>query len=269
MTFEYLWYSQYQVRSMPYDITFGTFSAAHLVWLAICAAVIVLFVRLYIKGDGRRRADMRRVTALFMIFSEFFKMSLMAIQGIHPEEYLPIEICSLAEYFILIDSMWPDNKALKQMLSFTFLPAAVMALLFPAAVQFPAVNIYTIRFFLFHAGIAAYVIARYAAGEIKPRYYGLWISLAVTLAVAIAVRRFDIAFGFNFMFLIDPFGNPMLSLLWNAAGGKGGAPYIAVLTAFTGFVMHIAYLVYRVIGRKRQTAPDAGAAAQELGNILN
>lgn len=252
MSFDYFWYNADQIRSHPDNIAFSVFSLSHIIWLVIIIFLIILYCRFYLKGDEKRRRNMRCCLAIFMIFSEIAKMCAMAISGSDPHNYIPLEICSLAEYLILIDAIWPDKDVVQQMLLYVFLPGGLMALAFPgAAGYYTAVNIFTVRFFLFHGGIVAYVIARYTAGEIKPRYRGLWISLGITFLIAMAVYRFDVACGFNFMFLTDHRGNPMLKFLWDISGGKGGVSYVAAITVFSGFVMHVMYLVYRFIENNR------------------
>jgi hypothetical protein len=58
------------------------------------------------------------------------------------------------------------------------------------------------------------------------------------------------------MFLTDPLGNPVLQLLWDISGGKGGAPYIFALAVFVAIILHIFYGIYRLdaarAGRKRR-----------------
>lgn len=252
MSFDYFWYNADQIRSHPDNIAFSVFSLSHIIWLVIIIIFIILYCRFYLKGDDKRRRNMRCCLALFMIFSEIAKMCLMDLTGATAHGYLPLEICSLAEYMILIDSMWPDKDIIHQMLLFAFLPGGLMALAFPgAAGSYTAFNIFTIRFFLFHGGIVAYVIARYMVGEIKPRYRGLWMSLAITFVIGLIMQRFDLSFGFNFMFLTDPQGNPMLKLIWDISGGNGGMPYLCALTVFVCLVMHVMYLVYRFIENNR------------------
>ncbi len=185
-----------------------------------------------------------------MIFSEIFKMSVLAIRGTDAGEYLPLEICSLAEYLILIDAIWPDHDIIKQQLAFTFLPGAIMALLFPPTISYPVINAVTFRFFLFHGSIAAYVIARFAAGEVKPRYGGLWMSLAICFVIAVLMQRFDMAHGYNFMFMNGHYDNPVLKLFWDVSGGNGGIMYILALAVFAAAVMHIAYFIYRLADKR-------------------
>ena len=156
---------------------------------------------------------------------------------------------SFSEYAILADAFWPENRVLKQLMAFAFLPSAFMALAFPTVTAYPPVSFYAIHQFVLHAGIAAYIIARYAAGEIRPRYAGLWISVLVIGILAIPIYLLDLKFGANFMFLVDHANNPVLKLLWDLAGGNGGLAYVFAVVAFTAFVLHVVFGIYVLIGR--------------------
>ena len=254
MTLEQFWFTPGPDYLYPDDNPLGIFTLPHLIWVLITLVLGIIYVRAYLKGNGKRRSNMRYGMAVFMLFSEIFKICLMTVQNAPADEFLPLEFCSLSEYLILLDSMWPDKTLTKQMMAFAQMPAALMAVLFPAIVCYPALCFVTIRYFLFHAGIVIYVIARYAAGEIDPKYRGIWTSLPICLVIGIFMQRFDLAFGYNFMFMVWHNGNPVLKLIWDAAGGRGGIPYIIAFTVFTCIVMHVSYFVYRAISAKRKKA---------------
>ena len=158
-------------------------------------------------------------------------------------------ICSFAEYTALIDALWPQNRFFKQLMAFAFLPAALIAILLPTVTAYPPLSFYAIHQFLLHAGIAAYIIARYAAGEIKPRYVGLWLTLLVTALLAGLIYPIDLAFDTNFMFLMRHLNNPALKLIWDLTGGTGGIAYILGLAVLVTIVFHLVYAVYAVLKR--------------------
>lgn len=256
MTFDNFWFVKTDTNTFSEDMPFGVFTPGHLIWVLITLAVIIICALCYVRGNNKTRANIRYIIALAMIFTEFWKISLCALKGVPPNEYLPLEVCSLGEYMILIDSMWPDNRITKQLLAFAFFPATVMALAFPTAIGYPSFGFIIIRFFVMHGGIAVYFVCRYAAGEIKPKYVGLWGSHLFFLGLAIIMHQFDVRNGLNYMFLTDPLGNPVLQLLWDISGGKGGAPYIFALAVFVAIILHIFYGIYRLdaarAGRKRR-----------------
>ena len=227
---------------------FSLFSAVHFTWLALMIAFIAVYAVRYRRGGEAVRDNMRKRMAVFLIFFELFKQCLMALSWAPAREYLPLEICSFAEYVILVDAMWPKNRVLKQLMVFAFLPAAVMALLVPTVTVYPPISFYTIHQFVLHAGIVAYVVARYAAGEIRPRYMGIWTSVFSIFLLIIPIYLINRTFGTNFMFLMHHTGNPLLALLWNLSGGTGGPSYVLAMVAFSAIVLHIAFVIYSLIG---------------------
>ena len=102
--------------------------------------------------------------------------------------------------------------------------------------------------FVLHASILAYIIARYAAGEIRPRYVGLWVFVLVISILAVPIYLVDLKFGANFMFLTNHTNNPVLKLLWNLSGGNGGLPYVFALVIFITLLLHILFGIFTLIG---------------------
>ena len=248
MRLDLFWRHKSMLDAEGLDVGFGMFSVGHFIWFFLMTAGIAAFVLFYRRGDERRRGDMRKTMALFIILFEIFKQCVMALTGAPIERNLPLHVCSFAEYAMLADAMWPDERFLRQGFLFLFLPAAVMAVTFPTVTGYPAVNFYTIHQFVLHAGMAAYIIARYACGEFVPTYRGVWISLAQFLPIGFLIYLIDFGFDKNYMFLSSPSGNTMLTALWNISGGSGGVPYFASLILFTIVIQHVFYGIYRLIG---------------------
>ncbi|MBQ6468468.1 MAG: YwaF family protein [Lachnospiraceae bacterium] len=191
------------------------FSAPHLIWLFLMALLITVFAVRYCRRTENGRDNMRKRMALFLILFELFKQCVAGLTRAPAAGTLPLEICSFAEYTILADAFWPKNRILKQLMAFAFLPAAIMALSFPTVTAYPPVSFFAIHQFVLHAGIAAYIIARYAAGEILPRYFGLWTSVLMIGVPSVPIYLLNLIFGTNFMFLTNHSNNPVLKLLWN------------------------------------------------------
>jgi len=239
---------------------FSIFSLPHFLWLAAVMALIVVFIFFYRRGSDKRRDNMRKAAALILILFEIAKQCVISLSGA-VNHGLPLEICSFAEYTILADAMWQKNRFLKHLLAYAFMPAAVVALLLPTAVIYPPVSFFAAHQFLMHGLIVAYIVARYSAGEIEPRYVGVWITTLAIGALIVPIYFIDKAFGESYMFLTYHYDNPALKLIWDLTGGKGGILYILGLTAFVVFVFHITYGIYVIIrksgnrsGKKRRKA---------------
>ncbi len=176
-------------------------------------------------------------------------MLVKALEYDETKEY-PLHVCSFAEYTILIDALWPDIRLPRQLLAFPFLSSSVIALLVPTVTAYPPLNFYAIHQFVMHGMITAYIVARYAGGEIWPRYAGLWQSVLVLALLAVLTYPLNLAFGTNFMFLVMHSDNPALKLIWNLTGGNGGLPYLLGLAVLIIIVFHLMYALYAALDKR-------------------
>ncbi len=218
---------------------FSVFSPPHLIWLAFLFSGIALFAVLYRRLKSERRGDARKGVALFLILSEIAKLCVVALTGAPVSTYLPLHLCSFAEYAVLVDALWPENRFSGTLLFCAFLPSALMAMLFPTATAFHPLSFFAIHHFILHALIAAYIVARYSSGEIRVRYKGVWSSFLAVCALALPVYFIDLRFGMNFMFLTHHINNPVLKPIWDISGG--GVLYVAGLGALVLAVLHLFY----------------------------
>lgn len=234
---------------------FSIFSLTHIVWLVILTASIIVYGLTYKRGDEKRRDNLRKAIAVFLILFEILKLSVIALTDAPVKNFVPLEICSFAEYAILFDALWPKNRFFKPLLFFEFYPAAVIALLLPTVTAYPGYNFYAIHQFLFHGGIVAYIAARCAAGDINRRYSGLWLTVLTIVITLFPVYCLDKTFGTNHMFLTYHSNNPALKMIWNLTGGEGGIPYVIGLAGFVILVIHVWYagwLIADIIAKKKR-----------------
>ena len=103
-----------------------------------------------------------------------------------------------------------------------------------------------------HGAIVAYIVARYSEKEIKPRYPGIWMSAIIIGIIIVPIYHIDKFFGVNYMFIMRDEGNPVLGAIWNLTGGGGGISYILGLATLVILVMHIMFLIYKVLGNKKK-----------------
>ena len=150
---------------------------------------------------------------------------------------------------MLADAMWPKNRFLRQPFLYLFLPAALLALLLPTVVVYPAISFYTLHQFVMHTVIVAYIIARCAAGKFRATYPGIWTSVGKFLPVVALIYWIDLHFDKSYMFLADPYGNPVLEFVWRVTGNKGGLPYIGGLLLLFIVLIHVLHLIYVLLRR--------------------
>ena len=239
----------WEYRYPDSENVFELFSTPHLVWLAVLASFIILYTLVYNKGSEKTKDNMRKGLGLFLILYELAKQTVNSFVGVPDGFYLPLEICSMAEFTIIIDALWPKCRISKQMLAFAFLPAAFMALMMPTVTVYEPISFYAIHQFVMHAGIVAYVVALYTSGEIKPRYIGIWLSILALNFIIIPVYYINIITNRDYMYLVHPAGNPVLEVVWNLFGGKSGILYVIGLEVLVVIVMHIMYGIFRLLGR--------------------
>ena len=232
-------------ENIPEGRGYGQFTLAHFLWIALTVLCTVYVTIFYNSLDQMNRLVVLRTIAATLIISDVIKLLVMHASGIDYRNYLPLEVCSFAAYFIVCDSICPDNFIIPQMLLTLFLPAAIMAVLFPTTSTLPSFNFYTIHQFLFHGLIIIYVAARFFASEIPLIYAGLWISVLIVRALAAVMYVIDMKYDKNYMFLHDAYGNPMLELIYEKS--KDNIGYINGLTFFSIAVMHVFYLIFRLI----------------------
>ena len=236
---------------------FSFFSLPHLIWLAVLFAGILLFACLYRKFQTGQRNSVRKGVALFLILFEIAKQCIVGLTGASASTHLPLHICSFAEYAILIDALWPENRFFKPLLCYAFLPSALIALLFPNATFYHPLSFYAIHLFVMHAGIVAYIMARYSSGEIRLDYKGVWVTFLAISVLIIPIYYIDAVFDENFVFLMDHGENPALKLIWNLSGKTGGISYIIGLGVLVLIVFHVTYGIFvgvQKLGRHTRVA---------------
>lgn len=231
--------------NIPEGAGYGQFSFLHFIWLLLTVTLITGFVFVYGKADAVRRITLLRSVGITLIVIDILKMIIIGISPVRFSDYLPLELCSFAAYFIVADSFWIRNNVFPEMLLTMFMPAAIMAILFPTTSTLPAVNFYTIHQFVYHGLIIAYIVARFVNGEIPLTYPGVWKSIFNIILLAAVIYVVDTVFDKNFMFLRDTYGNPLLEVIWKVT--RGGFAYTVGLVCFCIIMIHIFYNIFKLI----------------------
>lgn len=234
--------------NIPDGLGFGQFSLTHIIAILVMLLLIVFIIHKYKNSDDEKRLFIRKLIAISLIILETSKIIVMSLTDVIVSNNLPLEICSFAEYAIILDAFLKDNNTLPQMLLYLFFPAALMALIFPTTSVLPIINFFSFHQFLFHALIIAYAFMRFISKEVKINYKGVWKSIGIISAIALCVYFIDVIFDRNFMFLRDTYNNAMLNVIWNVTGG--GLKYDGGLVIFSIFVIHIFYFIFKLINNR-------------------
>ena len=211
--------------------------------------VVVLFTffitLIYIHANAETQSMIRKVTALTLMVSEAIKLLVIYLNHGDALNYIPIEICSFGAYCIVVDAFNPNITFIRVMLLVLFLPAAIMALIYPTTDALPVWNFFTLHQFLFHGLIIAYVTMRFVFREISIDYGDVWKSIFTILCIACIVYIIDRLTNRNYMFLTGDENNSMLKRLTTISGG--GVKYTLLLVLFCIFMIHVFYFVFKCI----------------------
>ena len=224
---------------------YGQFSGTHLLLLGICIIVVATYCIVYFRCGTEARNAMRTAVAIMLLVSEVVKMGVIYCTHQGFSEYLPCEICSFAAYSIAVDAFVPGNDFLLELMVVMFLPAAIMALIFPTTTRLPVLNFFTFHQYFFHSLIIAYILGRFFAGETSMTYPGLWKSIAAILCLVGVMYAVDRVFNRNFMFLVYNENNPLLKKISDTCGD--GFRYTLGLICFAIIAVHVFYGLFKLL----------------------
>lgn len=223
---------------------YGQFSKTHIFLLTISILFIIAIINIYLNAGDSKIIILRTISATLMI-SEILKLIALPRAEASIINNLPLEVCSFAGYAILFDSLYPTNKVVPMMLLTLFLPAAIMALLFPTTTRLPAFNFFTIHQFVFHALIIAYVLMRFINKEWTLTYQGLWMSIIKVIILVAIIYTIDTIFDRNFFFLRGTEGNAALESIKKLSQNNIG--YTLGLICFAIISLHIFFIIFKII----------------------
>ena len=232
-------------ENTPEGNGYGQFSKTHIFLLIITILFIIASIILYLKTDDSKKILILRTISITLMLSEILKLIALPRAGASVINNLPLEVCSFAGYAILFDSLYPTNKVVPMMLLTLFLPAAIMALVFPTTTRLPAFNFFTIHQFIFHALIIAYVLMRFINKEWTLSCQGLWTSIIKVIILAAIIYTIDTIFDRNFFFLRGTEGNAALEAIKKIFQNNIG--YTLGLVCFAIISLHIFFIIFKII----------------------
>ncbi len=242
------WLHRDHIYEQGLSIGFGTFSIAHLLWLLFIAAFCWVTGSFYRSRSDSGRDRMRKSCGLAVVLLEYAKMIVMGLFQVNTLEFVPLHLCSVGGFAILVYAMWPGKRWLGQLFAYTFFPAAVLAVVFPSSSMYPLWNFYCLHTFVFHALIIAFFIWLLMAGEVKPDYKGLWFSFLFLLLFTIPIYCLDGQFHVNYMFIGMRSDVGILAAMWDTIVPRyGRLGFTAVLGLIMLVLCHILYGIYSLV----------------------
>ena len=236
------------VETIPSGVGFSQFGIVHFIWLSVAAFVILLNCALYRKLSDRGRKIWKITVALLILADELFKMSMLFIGRRYTFDYLPLHLCSINIFIILIHA-WKPSKLLNGFLYTICIPGALAALLFPSWTALPVGNFMHWHSFTVHILLVLYPVVLSVFGELAPSVKRLHKYFLLLVAMVVPIWLVNILLDTNFMFLmyVDE-GNPLylFEQLWGSH--LLGFP---VIIAGVLIVMYVPRIVFRIIRKKK------------------
>ena len=233
------------IDTLPEGYGYGQFSKVHKILLIIVLLFSAIYSFIYKSSPFEIRPIFRISIASILIIVEIIKLLVIHFTSDKLLNYLPLEICSFASYAIVADAIISRSDFITEMILIAFLPAALVALIYPTTIGLPIFNFFTMHQFLFHGLIVAYGISRFISGEIIIGYIGVIKTIFVLLIIVAFVYLIDSKLNKNYMFLIKDEGSSMLKVIYDKAGG--GKKYTLCLIIASIVVIHVFYLIFKLI----------------------
>ena len=78
---------------IPDGVGFSHFGPVHLLWLGVCAGLLLLFLHSYKRWGGRRRLLAERGIGIFLVGLEVYRIAVLALIGKMSLYQLPLHLC--------------------------------------------------------------------------------------------------------------------------------------------------------------------------------
>ena len=197
------------VETIEDGLGFPQFGWLHLAWLAACILVTVANCIWYHRLGETGRGRWEKTVALLLIADEAFKVVCLLIGKRFLPDYLPLHLCSINIFLILIHA-WKKSQVLNNFLYVVCIPGAMAALLFPSWTELPPANFMHLHSFTVHILLAMYPLVLAVNGVLKPKLKAVPGCMLMLLGMAIPVYFLNRLLDTNFMFLMfAEEGNPL------------------------------------------------------------
>ncbi len=224
------------VETIPSGLGFSLFDGVHLMWLLILVISVaincVMFQKLSEKGQDR----WRKVVALLIVLDEIFKDVGLIIGGNYSVGYLPLHLCSINIFMIVLHCFRP-SRTLDNFLYMVCIPGALAAALFPTWTKLPVANFMHLHSSTVHILLVLYPAVLAINGKLKISWKLIPKCLAILGVMAIPIYFINLWLDTNFMFLMEADkGNPLYWFGENWGNHLWGFPVLitAVILAMYG-----------------------------------
>lgn len=228
---------------------FELFGGAHLIWLAVCAGYVIVWLIIQKLTAERLSAVFFRVSGISALALHLAETAWRIYDGSFGYDTLPLHLCALASYLAALSVICPA-RLISAALFCPCLPGVISAVLFPDWTMYPPFSFISAVGFLSHAATAAHIAVMISSRRFTPTARDLLKSVIFEAAYAAAVIPIDIALGVNYGFLLRPVTGSPLMPLWDVSGG--GIGYTALFAAAVMMITAIWYGIWSAGGKMLQ-----------------
>lgn len=234
---------------LPPDVGFEMFGPVHLLWIFAGTVLSAGLCLAYKKTKAKRGFD--RAVGAALLFLILIREVYLAVTGHLSVFELPLHLCSLAGIFCFVHSL-KNFDWLGQVLYSLCLPGTLVAIVFPDWIYYPPVHFITLQGFLFHFGVALYVICQLISGRIRPDIRKLWKVFVFLAVIVPLIYLFNRRFGTNYFFVNTPSAGSPLEWLASFMGNPGYLIGYAVLAVAVTSLLDLAYMGFRRLSEKNR-----------------
>lgn len=240
-------YFMHTTETIPSGVGFSHFDGIHLLWLGVFAVVVFANCILFRKLGEKGRTKWQKIFAYLIVLDEVFKVVMLVIGGRYKADYLPLHLCSINIFMILLHSYRP-SKILDNFIYTICIPGAIAALLFPSWTKLPLLNFMHLHSFTVHILLAMYPIVLAVNGKLQTSWRMIPKCLGILILMAIPIYGINLLLDTNFMFLMEADkGNPLYWFGQNWGSHLLGFP---VLISAVLIVMYVPLELYRKLKKK-------------------
>ncbi len=246
----------------------GTFTAAHIISLIICL-VVTLGLHFLLKLFS----DKIKTAILFVLsFAGISAIIFNLVMWDSPIEYLPLHMCSV-NALLLPFAVLTKNRVLGAVTLFWCLGAALALIVNTGQANFEIMSPTFLFFYIPHMLEVAVPVLLFTSGLIKFELKAVPLTIIITMLIYTAVHfanlflndyaadkgildRAGNTVSVNYMYSLDPEGNPMLAFFWKLIPYPYWYMYAAIplIAVYLGGIWGITRLASRCKGKKHNKA---------------
>lgn len=242
---EYFWYTYH---TLPDGVGFSHFDHKHLTAIALTALGIVICCLIFKHLGEHGQEIMLKVTALSVGAGELARDIFLVCVGRMGMEYLPLHLCSMAIYIYILHAFLKPCRfrdALGEISYSLLMPGSMCAILFPSWTAYPMLTFMNLHSFIWHALLVLYPVLLLLSHRIHPVARHWYYPVIFLCIITPPIYLFDVATGYNYLFVNYPLAGTPLMWLYNVMGKWWRVGYALGIFGIIMLMLGIAELSYR------------------------